>query len=116
MLHFLGLLFFFLTLFIVPLQAKEHENKKENNSTKTIEIFATKVESNKSITTADGDVIVIYKDQLLSATSLRYNREMKILELFDNIRILKGSEFHAIGSYVKIDIAETPKNIATYEL
>jgi LPS-assembly protein len=111
MLHFLGLLFFFLTLFIVPLQAKEHENKKENNSTKTIEIFATKVESNKSITTADGDVIVIYKDQLLSATSLRYNREMKILELFDNIRILKGSEFHAIGSYVKIDIAKEERHI-----
>ena len=71
-----------------------------------VEIYATAMDSKDSIVTAKGGVNVLYKDYFLSAKKAIYNRETGDLELFDNIRVTRGSEYKILGSYAKLNIAK----------
>ncbi|RLF43912.1 MAG: LPS-assembly protein LptD, partial [Thermoplasmata archaeon] len=71
-----------------------------------VEIYATAMDSKDSIVTAKGGVNVLYKDYFLSAKKAIYNRKTGDLELFDNIRVTRGSEYKILGSYAKLNIAK----------
>ena len=64
------------------------------------------MDTKDNLVKAYGDVTVIYKDYFLTAKSAIYDRKSGELELFDNIRATKGSDYQLLGSYAKLNIAK----------
>jgi LPS-assembly protein len=67
-------------------------------------MYATTLESNETHVSAKGDVVILYKDNYLSASEAIYNKKSKQLELFGNIMAMQGSAYHALGEYAKLNI------------
>ena len=72
----------------------------------SIEVYATKIDSNGTALHAYGDVVVLYQDHYLSANEALYYREKGELELFGNITAMQGAAFFAIGEYARFNIVE----------
>jgi len=71
-----------------------------------VEIYASSMESKDGIVNVHGGVNVLYLDYFLSADRAIYNRKTGDLELFDNIRVTRGTEYKILGSYAKLNIAK----------
>ena len=71
-----------------------------------VEIYASTMDSHDGIVNVDNGVNVLYRDYFLSAKRAIYNRKTGDLELFDNIRVTRGSEYKILGSYAKLNIAK----------
>ncbi|MDT8339518.1 MAG: LPS-assembly protein LptD, partial [Sulfurimonas sp.] len=71
-----------------------------------VEVYATSMVTKDNIVTADGEVVVIYKDYYLSAKKAVYDRNSGKLELFGNIRANQGENIKLLGEYAKLNIAE----------
>lgn len=71
-----------------------------------VEVYATSMVTKDNIVTADGEVVVIYKDYYLSAKKAVYDRNNGELELFGNIRANQGENIKLLGEYAKLNIAE----------
>ncbi|MEJ2500590.1 MAG: LPS-assembly protein LptD, partial [Campylobacterales bacterium] len=69
-----------------------------------IEFFATQLDSNLTTVHATGDVLVLYQDYYLSANEARFDRNSTTLELFGNIVAMQGSDYFAMGDYVRLDV------------
>lgn len=85
-----------------------------NASEDSVEIFASTLDSNETHVSANGDVLVIYKDHYLSANQAIYDRKHKILELFGNITAMQGALYHALGEYARIDIDKEKRLFAPF--
>ena len=70
-----------------------------------VEIYATKMDSHNQIVNASGEVVVVYKDYVLSAEKAIYDKDSGELELFKNIRATQGTDYKILGDYAKMNIA-----------
>jgi len=71
-----------------------------------VEIYATTMKSQEQIVNASGEVVVVYKDYVLSANKAIYDKSTGELELFDNIRATQGNDYKILGNYAKLNIAK----------
>lgn len=98
--------FFLLSFLVASLYADELDLSDK------VEIFATKFETKDKVVHARDGVIVIYKQEYLSADELHYNIPNKILTLDGKINLLKGAEFRAIGEHVVLNVASDMKEVS----
>lgn len=99
-------LFLFLTIFFTHVIGENINDK--------VEVYATKMDTKDNIVTADGEVVVIYKDYQLSAKSARYDRNSGDLELFGNIRASQGENIKLLGEYAKLNIANKERTFRPF--
>ncbi|MFA5234712.1 MAG: LPS-assembly protein LptD [Sulfurimonas sp.] len=99
-------LFIFLILFVTHVVAEDVNDK--------VEVFATTMDTKDNIVTADGEVVVIYKDYQLSAKRARYDRNNGDLELFGNIRATQGENIKLLGEYAKLNIANKERTFRPF--
>ncbi len=71
----------------------------------TVEIYATSMDSHNNIVNAYGEVVVIYKDYVLSSKEAVYNKDSGELELFGSIRATQGLSHKLLGERAKLNIA-----------
>lgn len=99
-------LFIFLILFVTHVVGEDVNDK--------VEVFATTMDTKDNIVTADGEVVVIYKDYQLSAKRARYDRNNGELELFGNIRASQGENIKLLGEYAKLNIANKERTFRPF--
>lgn len=81
-----------------------------------LEVYAYKVDTNTTHIAASGDVMVLYKDQYLSANRILYDRNSTVLELFGNIMVLKADSYHGIGEYAKLNLTKQERELKPFYL
>ena len=69
-----------------------------------VEIFAGSIKTNKDKVTISGDVVVVYKEFILTAKRALYDKKSAVLELFDNVKVVSDKKYKILGSYAKLDI------------
>ncbi len=74
-----------------------------------VEIYASKLTSQKGIINAGGGVSVIYKDYVITANRAHYDKKTGELELFDNIRANSAGKYKVLGKYAKLNLAKKEK-------
>ena len=74
-----------------------------------VEIYASKLTSQKGIINAGGGVSVIYKDYVITANRAHYDKETGELELFGNIRANSAGKYKVLGKYAKLNLAKKEK-------
>ncbi len=89
------LFLFFLTL---SLQAQDK-----------VEIYASTMQTQNNIVTANDGVTVIYKDYFLTAKKAKYDRTSGELELFDNVTVNNKGKSKVIGSYARLNLEKKEK-------
>jgi LPS-assembly protein len=81
-----------------------------------MQVFASHVDSNESAMTARGDVLILYQDYYLSAEWAQYDRQTGVVELFDNVTVMKGAIYHMLGNYVRFDMRQDKRDIEPFYL
>jgi len=79
-----------------------------------VEIYATKMDSQDQVVKASGEVVVVYKDYVLSAEKAVYNKSTGDLELFDNIRATQGMDYKILGNYAKMNISKKERTFKPF--
>jgi len=74
-----------------------------------VEIYASSMETQKDIVTANDGVTVVYRDYFLTAKRVKYNRENGDLELFDNVTVNNKGKSKIIGSYARLNLQKKEK-------
>lgn len=74
-----------------------------------VEIYASHIESKQKLIFANGEINVIYKDYIISASKATYNKSSGDLELFDNIALSSSNHYQILGSYAKINLLNKEK-------
>ncbi|MBL3520078.1 LPS-assembly protein LptD [Arcobacter lanthieri] len=104
--------------FEVSLSAQELNSEK-------LKLVAKNVDSKDNIITAIGNVVAYSPTYYLSADKLVYNKEKEIIELFDNVLIIKENRVQTQSNYAYMDLNneiinqdpvflfDTPSNIWT---
>ena len=69
-----------------------------------VELFGEQVDANGSIANAQGDPIMVYQDQIVTANTLTYDRNTSIIEAFGEVNAFKAGEYHAISEYLKLNL------------
>lgn len=83
-------------------------------SSDKVEIYAARMESDKNIVNAYGEVTVVYKDYFLSAKRAKYNRDTGELELFENIHATHKLEYKLLGSYARLNIQKKERSFKPF--
>jgi LPS-assembly protein len=79
-----------------------------------VEIYASDINSKNGIVQANGDVIIMYKDYILSAKKAIYNKATGELELFENIRATKGNDYKILGNHARMNIAKKERSFKPF--
>ncbi len=79
-----------------------------------VQVFATNVDTDENVLYATGDVLVLYQDYYLSAKKVRYDRQNGVVELFENVTVMKGSNYHMLGGYAMFDLRQDKRQIAPF--
>jgi LPS-assembly protein len=93
-------LFNFLLIFIIS--AELFANSK-------FELLANKVITEDNLTKADGNVVVQGSNYYFQANRALYDRKTQVLELFDNVNIVKNQSIYTVGNYAKVDMKNDTK-------
>ena len=86
--------FILFALFLSSLQAR----------VENVEFVAKEVHKEGSIVTATGDVLVYSPSYLISAKRAKYDEKNEIVELFENVSILRNNEEATNSNYAKINL------------
>ena len=86
--------FILFALFLSSLQAR----------VENVEFVAKEVHKEGSIVTATGDVLVYSPSYLVSAKRAKYDEKNEIVELFENVSILRNNEEATNSNYAKINL------------
>ncbi len=79
-----------------------------------VEIFGEQVDANGSLATAAGSPVIVYQDQVLSATKLTYDHNTSIVEAFGDVSAFKAGNYHAISDYSKLNLDEDTRYSKPY--
>ena len=71
-----------------------------------VEIYASKMESQKDVVNATDGVSVLYGEYILTADSARYDRKSGDLELHGHVRVNQGTSMKILGEFAKLNIAK----------
>jgi len=69
-----------------------------------VEFIAGTITTAGEVVEAIDGVEVLYQDSYISAKRATYNKKDQLLELFGNVRLLKGSRYYMLGEYVSLDL------------
>ena len=86
--------FILFALFLSSLQAR----------VENVEFVAKEVHKEGSIVTATGDVLVYSPSYLISAKRAKYDEKNEVVELFENVSILRNNEEATNSNYAKINL------------
>ncbi|AXK48848.1 organic solvent tolerance protein [Aliarcobacter trophiarum LMG 25534] len=73
-------------------------------SMEKLQLVAKNVDAQDNIITATGDVVAYSPTYYLSANKLIYNKDKEILELFDNVLIIKDNNIQTQSNYAYVDM------------
>nr|MBP3724420.1 LPS-assembly protein LptD [Campylobacter sp.] len=73
-------------------------------SQESVEFLADDVTKSGSIITAKGNVLAYSKNYFASAGSAKFNQDEKILELYENVNLIRSSGEMVRSNYAKIDL------------
>lgn len=76
------------------------------NAADKVEIYASKMDSQKDIVNASDGVSVVYGEYILTADNATYDRKSGDLELYGHVRVNQGSSMKILGEYAKLNIAQ----------
>lgn len=76
-----------------------------NAQSQKVQFLASKVEKNGDITEASGDVLLYSPSYLISAKRAIYDEKNEIVELFDDVYVLKDDNQTSNSTYAKINLA-----------
>ena len=79
-----------------------------------VQIYATHLESNATEARAEGDVLILYKDYYLTAKRAHYDRVNEVIELYGSVTMIKGSDYHILGEYARLDIPNDTRRISPF--
>lgn len=79
-----------------------------------MQVYATKIDSNNTKLHASGDVLILYKDQYLSANSATYDRDNGELELSGNIVVMQGADYFALGEYATFNLDAKERTLTPF--
>ena len=68
-----------------------------------IQILGTSAVYNTPKLATDGNPVIFYQDQILSADLLTYDQDKGFLQGQGNVHIFKGNEYHIISDYFTYD-------------
>jgi len=91
-----------LLLFVIPflLLAKE-----------PVEFIAGTISTAGEMVEAKDGIEVLYQDNYISAKRATYDKNGKLLELFGNVRLLKGERYYMLGDYVSLDLGKNEQKL-----
>ncbi len=69
-----------------------------------VEIFAGEIQTHGNSVSISGDVVVVYKEYILTAQRAKYDKQSGVLELFGNVKVSSNKKYKILGSYAKLDI------------
>lgn len=95
-------------LFLLILASLVYANEQQ------VEIYATTMDTKNNIIVAEGDVLVVYQNYIISAKKAIYNKNNSDLELFGNIKANEGIETKMLGDYAKMNIAKKERNFRPF--
>jgi LPS-assembly protein len=79
-----------------------------------VEIYAGSIESKDNIVNASGGVTVIYKDYILNSKSAIYNKKSEELDLFGNVRAVRGTDYKLLGENAKLNLANKERTFQPF--
>jgi len=84
------------------------------HASEQVEFYAKHLDQEGTKVIADGDVLVIYQDIVITADRATYDQNSTVLELFGNVVTLKGSEYQLLGEHVKLNMQEKKREISPF--
>ncbi|MDD5716439.1 MAG: LPS-assembly protein LptD [Sulfuricurvum sp.] len=69
-----------------------------------IELFGKVMEVNASAATATKNPVLIYKDQILSADQIVYDRNSSTVELNGSVSLFKGQQYYTKSEHMRVDL------------
>ncbi|MDD3596874.1 putative LPS assembly protein LptD, partial [Sulfuricurvum sp.] len=69
-----------------------------------VELYGTAADANGSLAHADGDPVILYQDQILSADKLTYDNNTSVIEATGSVNVFKGGQYHVISDYSRVDL------------
>ena len=85
-------------------------NAEELNMEK-LQLVAKDVDTKNNIITAVGDVVAYSPTYYLSSDKMVYDKDREILELFDNVLIIKDNKIQTQSNYAYVDMKNDIINI-----
>lgn len=79
-----------------------------------VEVFASKMNTETNIITAENEVVVVYKDYILYAKKAIYNKNSADLELFGNVRANQNGNMKLLGEYAKMNISRKTRSFKPF--
>ncbi|HIC44986.1 MAG TPA: LPS-assembly protein LptD [Sulfurimonas sp.] len=68
-----------------------------------VEVFSANMDTNGSYVKASEDVLILYDGMYISAGSASFDRDSGIIEMYENVSVLKGAEYYAMGDYLMLN-------------
>ncbi|MGD9971167.1 MAG: LPS-assembly protein LptD [Sulfuricurvum sp.] len=79
-----------------------------------VELFGSTADVNDTTVRVSGSPVVIYQDHLMNADEMIYDREHQTIEATGSVNLFKANQYHVLGEYAKIDLANDAKLIRPY--
>ena len=86
-----------LASFLIQVNAQELNTEK-------LQLVAKDVDTKNNIITAVGDVVAYSPTYYLSSDKMVYDKDREILELFDNVLIIKDNKIQTQSNYAYVDM------------
>jgi len=79
-----------------------------------VEFYGTNVDANGSIASSEGNPVVLYQDQIITADELSYDRNTSIMEAKGNVNIFKGGQYYGISDYTRLNFVDDTRYSKPY--
>jgi len=80
-------------------------------SKEPVEFIAGTISTAGEIVEATDGVEVLYQDNYISAKRATYDKSGELLELFGNVRLLKGERYYMLGEHVSLDLNKNEQKL-----
>jgi LPS-assembly protein len=79
-----------------------------------VELYGSNVDANGSKAIATGNPVALYKDQIISAEQLTYDRNTSVMEAVGRVNVFKGGQYHTISNYSRMNFADDTRYATPY--
>jgi len=76
-----------------------------------VEFIAGTISTKNGLVEASEGVEVLYQSSYMSAKRATYNKKEQLLELFGNVRLLKGERYYMLGDYISVDLGKKEQKL-----
>jgi len=76
-----------------------------------VEFIAGTISTAGKVVEAKDGVEVLYQDNYISAKRATYDKNGELLELFGNVRLLKGERYYMLGEYVSLNLGKNEQKL-----